>query len=151
MIADSGSPIMGTRVLIVEDHVDCATGLGRLLRLFGCEVAIVTNGREALRTAAIFAPHVALIDLTLPGVDGFDVARQLRALNSTRHCHLIAMTGWTAEEYADRARAAGFDGHLEKPISLETLVHALAPVGATLGGSWPGGDQSSFSNGFKMH
>jgi len=137
MTVGGTTSLAGMRVLIVEDHIDSATGLGRLLRLFGCEVAIVANGRDALRTATQFAPHAALIDLTLPGLDGFDVARQLRALTATRNCHLIAMTGWTAEDYIDRARAAGFDAHLEKPIPSETLIHALSPIGATSGTSWP--------------
>jgi CheY-like chemotaxis protein len=139
MIADSESRAMGTRVLIAEDHVDSATGIGRLLRLYGYEVTIVTDGRDAVRAATRFAPQAALIDLTLPGLDGFDVARQMRALAATRACRLIAMTGWTADEYADRARAAGFDEHLVKPISLDALLQALAPIPATPASAspWP--------------
>jgi two-component system CheB/CheR fusion protein len=131
MIADLESRGLGTRVLIAEDHVDSATGIGRLLRLHGYEVAIVTDGRDAVRTATRFVPQAALIDLTLPGLDGFEVARQLRGQVTTRDCRLIAMTGWTADEYADRARAAGFDEHLVKPISLDSLLQALATVPAT--------------------
>ena len=131
MIAASASRVMGTRVLIAEDHVDSATGIGRLLRLYGYEVMIVTDGRDAVRAAMLFVPHAALIDLTLPGLDGFDVASQLRALTATSTCRLIAMTGWTADEYADRARAAGFDEHLVKPISADALLHALAAIPAT--------------------
>ena len=93
MIALSTNRAMGTRVLIAEDHVDSARGIGRLLRLYGYEVTIVTDGRDAVRAATWFAPHAALIDLTLPGLDGFDVARQLRALTVTSTCRLIAMTG----------------------------------------------------------
>src|SRR4051812_42727530 len=119
MIADLESRGMGRRVLIAEDHVDSATGIGRLLRLHGYEVTIVTDGRDAVHAATRFAPQAALIDLTLPGLDGFDVAKQLRGLAATRACRLIAMTGWTADECADRARAAGFDEHLVKPISID--------------------------------
>jgi len=137
MIADVESRGLGTRVLIAEDHVDSATGIGRLLRLHGYEVAIVTDGRDAVRAATRFAPQAALIDLTLPGFDGFEVARQLRGLVTTRDCRLIAMTGWTADEYADRARAAGFDEHLVKPISLDSLLQALATVPATPASPWP--------------
>jgi len=136
MIADLESRGLGTRVLIAEDHVDSATGIGRLLRLHGYEVAIVTDGRDAVRTATRFVPQAALIDLTLPGLDGFEVARQLRGQVTTRDCRLIAMTGWTADEYADRARAAGFDEHLVKPISLDALLQALATVPATPS-PWP--------------
>jgi len=74
MIADLESRGLGTRVLIAEDHVDSATGIGRLLRLHGYEVTIVTDGRDAVRAATRFAPHAALIDLTLPGLDGFEIA-----------------------------------------------------------------------------
>jgi CheY-like chemotaxis protein len=76
----------------------------------------------------LFVPHAALIDITLPGLDGFDVATQLRALTTTRDCRLIAMTGWTADEYVDRGRAAGFDEHLVKPISADALLHALSAI-----------------------
>jgi CheY-like chemotaxis protein len=131
MIADAARRAMGTRVLIAEDHVDSATGMGRLLRLYGYDVTIVTDGRDAVRAATRFAPQAALIDLTLPGLDGFDVAKQLRALTATSACRLIAMTGWTADEYVDRARAAGFDEHLVKPISVDALLHALSPILAT--------------------
>ena len=130
MIADSESRVMGTRVLIAEDHVDSATGIGRLLRLYGYDVTIATDGRDAVRAATRFVPQAALIDLTLPVLDGFD-ARQLRALTATRSCRLIAMTGWTADEYADRVRDAGFDEHLVKPISVDALLHALATIPTT--------------------
>jgi CheY-like chemotaxis protein len=128
MIAFPASQATGTRVLIAEDHLDSATGMGRLLCLYGYDVTIVTDGRDAVRAATGFAPQAALIDLTLPGLDGFDVARQLRALTETSACRLIAMTGWTADEYADRARDAGFDEHLVKPISADALLHALATI-----------------------
>ena len=150
MSIEGTAALVGMRVMIVEDHIDCATGLGRLLRLFGCEVAIVANGRDAIRTATQFVPQAALIDLTLPGLDGFDVARQLRALTVTRTCHLIAMTGWTAEDYIERGRAAGFDAHLEKPIPAETLIHALSPIGATSGTAWPSDESASHPDGIEL-
>ena len=126
MKEDSVPAAPATRVLIVEDHVESATGLCRLLTLFGYDVIMATNGHDAVREAIGFAPQVALIDLTLPVLDGFNVARQLRALRATKDCRLIAMTGWASDEYADRARAAGFDAHLLKPISVDTLMRTLA-------------------------
>ena len=149
MIADVESRGLGTRVLIAEDHVDSATGIGRLLRLHGYEVAIVTDGRDAVRAATRFAPQAALIDLTLPGLDGFDVAKQLRGIAATRACRLIAMTGWTADEYADRARAAGFDEHLVKPISLDALLQALAMIPATPTSAWPSEQRPNRSDRIK--
>jgi CheY-like chemotaxis protein len=113
------------RILIAEDHLESATSLGRLLGLFGYDVAIATNGIDALSTALDFAPAAALIDLTLPDLDGCDVARAMRALTVTRNCRLIAMTGWSGEEHRERARAAGFDVHLVKPVSVELLLRAI--------------------------
>jgi len=152
MIAASASRVVGTRVLIAEDHVDSATGIGRLLRLYGYDVLIVTDGRDAVRAAMFFAPHAALIDLTLPGLDGFDVATQLRALTATSACRLIAMTGWTADEYADRARAAGFDEHLVKPISLDSLLQALARISApsTSASPWPSEQRPNRADGIEV-
>jgi CheY-like chemotaxis protein len=114
-----------TRVLITEDHIESARSLSRLLGLFGFDVAIATNGLDAVSTAIDFAPAAAVIDLTLPDRDGCDVARALRALPATRTCRLIAMTGWSGEEHRERCRAAGFDAHLVKPVSVELLLRAI--------------------------
>jgi two-component system CheB/CheR fusion protein len=116
----------GQRVLLVEDHLESATSLERLLHLFGYEVHVETNGLAAVEAAPRFAPFAALIDLTLPLLDGFAVAERLRVLPETRDALLIAMTGWATEEHARRARAAGFDKHLVKPLSVDVLVDALA-------------------------
>jgi two-component system CheB/CheR fusion protein len=116
----------GQRVLLVEDHLESATSLERLLHLFGYEVRVETNGLAAVEAAPRFAPSAALIDLTLPLLDGFAVAERLRVLPETRDALLIAMTGWATEEHAQRARAAGFDKHLVKPLSVDVLVDALA-------------------------
>jgi CheY-like chemotaxis protein len=114
-----------TRVLIAEDHRDVATSLQRLLQLFGFDVAAVTNGTDAVAAAIDFAPNAALIDLTLPGLDGCEVAAALRGLPTTRDCRLIAMTGWTSDESRERTKAAGFDAHLVKPITATRLVDAI--------------------------
>jgi CheY-like chemotaxis protein len=113
-------------VLLVEDHLESARGMARLLRLFGYRVRVETDGIAALRAAPRFAPFAALIDLTLPTIDGFAVAERLRAMPEMRDVLLIAMTGWATEEHARRARAAGFDKHLVKPLSVDVLVAALA-------------------------
>lgn len=114
-----------TRVLIAEDHADLASSLQRLLQLFGFDATAVTNGADAIAAAIEFAPNAALIDLTLPGLDGCEVATALRGLSVTRSCRLIAMTGWTGDECRERTRAAGFDAHLVKPIPASVLVHAI--------------------------
>lgn len=116
----------GQRVLLVEDHVESATSISRLLKLFGYRVRVETDGLAAVSAASRFAPFAALIDLTLPSLDGFGVAERLRSSPVTRDALLIAMTGWATEEHQLRAYAAGFDKHLVKPISVDALVDALA-------------------------
>jgi CheY-like chemotaxis protein len=116
----------GQRVLLVEDHLESAASMERLLQLFGYEVRVETNGLAAVEAAPGFAPFAALIDLTLPLLDGFAVAERLRTIPETRDALLIAMTGWATDEHAQRARAAGFDLHLVKPLSVDLLVSALA-------------------------
>lgn len=115
----------GLRVLLVEDHAESAASIARLLTLFGYDVRVEHDGPAAIQLASRFAPAAALIDLTLPSMDGCAVAEQLRALPETRHALLIAMTGWSTDDHAQRTRAAGFDLHLVKPLSVETLVGAL--------------------------
>lgn len=125
------TPSSSRRVLLVEDHLESATSISRLLRLFGYRVRVETDGLAAVKAAARFAPFAALIDLTLPTLDGFEVAERLRSSPATHDALLIAMTGWATEEHSRKAREAGFDKHLIKPISVDTLVGALAaPVEA---------------------
>jgi CheY-like chemotaxis protein len=122
-LAKSGG---GQRVLVVEDHLESATSICRLLRLFGYRVRVETDGLRAVEAARRFAPFAALIDLTLPTIDGFGVAERLRSSPPTRDTLLVAMTGWATEEHYRRAMIAGFDKHLVKPISVDVLVDALA-------------------------
>lgn len=116
------------RVLLVEDHVDSAISVARLLRALGYDVCVAFDGREALRQAVDFRPDAAFIDLSLPEIDGFAVAERLRAMEETRGARLIALTGWATDECAVLAKDAGFDQHLVKPLSIAALTAALAPV-----------------------
>jgi CheY-like chemotaxis protein len=114
------------RVMIVDDHADSLHSVGRLLRVLGYDVRAARDGPEALSCAAAFLPDAALIDLSLPGMDGCDVARRLRALEATRATRLIAMTGWATRESASRTKEAGFDMHLVKPLTMNVLTDALS-------------------------
>ena len=114
------------RVMLVEDHLDSLLSIGRLLRVLGYDVRAERDGLSALTCAAEFRPDVALIDLSLPGLDGCDVARRMRALDATRDTRLIAMTGWATEESESRTRDAGFDLYLVKPLSVDALTSALS-------------------------
>ncbi len=121
---DGSRPPM--RVLLAEDHVESAISVGRLLRACGYDVRIALDGFEALECAAAFRPEAALLDLSLGQLDGFGVARGMRAMRETRGTFLIAMTGWGTDEMAARAQAAGFDLHLVKPLSVDALTSALS-------------------------
>jgi signal transduction histidine kinase/ActR/RegA family two-component response regulator len=117
------------RVLVVDDNVDAALGLGEVLRLFGHEVEVVHNAAQALRTAPRFAPDLALIDIGLPDMDGYELARRLRA--QAEDLDLVAVTGYGLERDRERSAAAGFSAHLVKPIDIamiESLLEARAPA-----------------------
>ncbi|WP_322032836.1 ATP-binding protein [Paraburkholderia sp. J76] len=114
------------RILIVDDNQDAASSLTELLEQWGHTVATAFNGEDGLRKAANFRPDVALLDLGMPGMDGFEAASRLRALPGGAQMKLIAVTGWGQEHDRERTRAAGFDRHLLKPIDFAALELLLA-------------------------
>lgn len=115
-------------MLVVDDNRDAADSLGELLRVIGCETAVFYDGAEALAAFEQFAPTIAFVDLGMPAMDGYELARRLNAIASAREARLVALTGWSQPD--DRARSArsGFDHHLVKPISIAQLSHLLAQV-----------------------
>lgn len=115
----------GKRVLIVEDNNDQAQSLARLLQLMGHETRIAGDGPSALEILGQFAADLALIDVGLPGMSGYDVARSIRSRLEYRHTMLVAQTGWGRDEDRQRAREAGFDHHLVKPIDHQILRKIL--------------------------
>ena len=118
--------IAGSRVLLVEDHEDTAETLRMLLEANGAEVRVATTGPQALAAYARFEPDVVLLDIGLPGMSGYEVARRLRAEFPTRATMLVALTGWGRQEDVSRARDVGFDDHLVKPVDLAALRRLLA-------------------------
>jgi PAS domain S-box-containing protein len=113
------------RVLIVDDNVDAATVLGELVGMLGHEVALAEDGPAALAAAAAAPPDVVLLDIGLPGMDGYEVAARLRAAGHTRTA-LVALTGYGREGDVQRSRGAGFDQHLVKPVELAQLQRIIA-------------------------
>jgi CheY-like chemotaxis protein len=111
----------GLRILIVDDNADAAELLGEWLRTLGHTTRIAFDGPRALESAAQFQPHLALLDLGLPVMDGFEVARALKEVRGLGAISLIAVTGYGQELDRQRTRAAGFEEHLVKPIDLERL------------------------------
>jgi signal transduction histidine kinase/DNA-binding response OmpR family regulator len=127
--ADLGDSCPKLRVLVVDDNVDGAESLHTLLQLSGHEAQVAHNGPAALDMAASFAPQVVLLDIGLPGMDGYEVARRLRALPGGDRLVLVAATGYGHSEDRRRSRAASFDFHLVKPIDLAELSAIFARTG----------------------
>lgn len=117
------------KVLIVDDNVDAAESLSMLLELAGHDVRVAHLGRAALSQAQLFCPDVVLLDIGLPDLSGYEVARQLRQETWARNAKLIAITGWGQDEDRRQAFEAGFDHHLCKPVDAEALTALIG--GAT--------------------
>ena len=124
--AQSSPDGSGRRVLVVEDNRDGLETLLALLDMLGYEVAGAADGREALEQARRFRPHIILLDLGLPVMDGLEVARALREDDSFADVYIAALTGWGAEADRRRTAEAGFDAHLTKPVELGALEGVLA-------------------------
>jgi CheY-like chemotaxis protein len=120
------APSPGRRVLAVDDNVDAAESLALLLRLEGHEVRTAHDGPAALAAVQAERPDVVILDLGLPGMNGYEVARRLRALPGSEDMLLVALTGWAQEEDRRRCHEAGFDGHLPKPVEFSALRQFLA-------------------------
>jgi PAS domain S-box-containing protein len=119
------------RILVVDDNRDAAESLGMLLELWGCTVRVAFDGPQALGLLESFRPDVVLLDIGMPEMDGYEVARKMRTKPLGRSVLLIALTGWGQEEDKRRARAAGFDEHLRKPVdpaALNALILAARPL-----------------------
>ena len=113
------------RVLIADDNADAARTLATYLRLSGHAVTVALDGGEALQSAAAEQPDVMLLDISMPTLDGYDVARQVRSQSWGSAVRLIAVSGWFSPEDVERSRAAGFDAHLSKPIDMDALPRLL--------------------------
>lgn len=114
------------RVLIVEDNDDAAMALKDLLEIDGHEVVVASDGLTGVERATAMRPDVCLVDIGLPGVDGYEVARRLRAVEDQRSLFLVAMSGYGNEEHVAESNKAGFDLHLVKPVALEILERVVA-------------------------
>ena len=123
--AKSSSEVYGRRVLVVDDNVDAAESTAAFLRLEGHEVKAVHDGLQALASLKVFDPHVVVLDIGLPGLDGYAVARQLRERGDTSHVLLIALTGYGQKEDRARAADAGFDYHFVKPADPREIQAAI--------------------------
>ena len=112
-------------MLIIEDNIDAADSLREVLEFGGHVVEVAYNGPEGLAKAREFEPEVVLCDIGLPGMDGYEVARAFRADDALKRVFLVALSGYALPEDLQRAQEAGFERHLAKPPSIETLEELL--------------------------
>ena len=130
MNSDPSSTVASTagaqRVLLVDDNVDAVESMEILLQAFGYEVSTAIHPDLALAQLEAFAPSAAVIDIGLPGMDGYQLAAEIRRRLDGRPMRLIAFTGYGGAEDIARASVAGFDAHLVKPVEIEKLLAVLA-------------------------
>jgi CheY-like chemotaxis protein len=117
------------RILVVDDSLDAADSLATLLRLQGQNVQVAYDGPAALTAAQGFRPELVFLDIGMPGMDGYEVARRLRRQPENEKTLLVALTGWGQKEDRQRSKEAGFDHHLTKPAGAQTLRELLGNLG----------------------
>jgi CheY-like chemotaxis protein len=123
------------RILVVDDNLDAAESLALMLRLEGHEVRVAHDGSTALATVEADPPDVVFLDIGMPVMDGYEVARRLRQQPGLDHVLLVALTGWGQEEDRQRSQEAGFDHHLTKPAEPEAVHQLLASAKVLAAGS----------------
>jgi CheY-like chemotaxis protein len=124
--SSSPDPSATRRVLLVDDNVDAVESMEILLQAFGYEVATAIHPDLALAQLESFAPAAAVIDIGLPGMDGYQLATEIRRRLAGTPMRLIAFTGYGGADDVARASAAGFDAHLVKPVEIDRLLAVLA-------------------------
>jgi two-component system CheB/CheR fusion protein len=113
------------RILVVDDNVDAAEALGELLRDYGHEVATAHDGTQALDHARLHRPDIVLLDISMPEMDGYEVAKRIRGELGLGDALLIALTGYGEDRHRRLAREAGFDHHVTKPVDASKLQELL--------------------------
>jgi CheY-like chemotaxis protein len=116
------------RILLVEDLQDCADSMALLLKLWGCKPTVVYEGKQAIEVAATLHPDVVFLDIGLPDVDGYEVARQIRRMPELARTRLVAVTGYGREEDIRRCQEAGIDVHFLKPVDAEEIKKVLTSL-----------------------
>jgi two-component system CheB/CheR fusion protein len=124
--------MLARRLLVVDDNVDAADSLAMLLKLGGQEVRVAYDGPTALLVARAFRPQIVLLDIGMPGMDGYEVAGRLREDTELPPLLLVAVTGWGQDADKERSRQAGFDRHLVKPIEPSALQQLVSDANEIL-------------------
>jgi CheY-like chemotaxis protein len=118
-------------VLIADDNHDAAESLAILLRMEGHEVRIVNDGAEAVKAYDAAPADAAILDIGMPGLNGYEVARHIRSTSPDRKALLIALTGWGQDQDKAQAMAAGFNHHLTRPVDPDRVTALLRPAART--------------------
>jgi len=113
------------RILVVDDNVDAAEALGDLLRDYGHEVVTAHDGAQALENARLHRPEIVLLDISMPEMDGYEVAKRIRSDLGLGDAVLIALTGYGEDQHCRLTREAGFDQHVTKPVDASRLEELL--------------------------
>ena len=124
--APAVAPLLRRRILVVDDNRDCADSLAELLRRHGADVVVGYDGERALDALKTFRPSVALVDIGMPEMDGYELARRLRATGGD--LTIISLTGWGREKDRRLSKEAGIDHHLIKPVDFDFLVSLLTSL-----------------------
>ena len=127
-VADVAGNSKALRILVVDDNIDAANSLRALLEFGGHTLFVAHDGYEAIKMVRNHRPHVAFMDIGMPGMDGYEAAAEIRKLNEVSGITLVALTGWGADNDKNRSREAGFNNHLIKPASLEVIDSLLSSI-----------------------
>lgn len=118
------------RILVVDDLADAASSLAMICSMYGAQTRTARDGIQALKEGAEFRPNVILMDISMPHMDGYEAARRIRQEEWGREAILVALTGWGRKADVDAALAAGFDGHLLKPVETDAMVRVISELTA---------------------
>jgi CheY-like chemotaxis protein len=129
VIGSSSAPPVSRRILIADDNRDAGESLAALLRMDGHDVTVVHSGQEALAAFSTVQPEVALLDIGMPELNGYEVARRVRQGSLGRAVTLIAVTGWGQDRDKAQSLAAGFNHHFTKPVETDRLLGMLRSEG----------------------
>lgn len=130
-VAPDNSAEKSLRIMVVDDNVDAAQSLSMLLQFSGHTLFVAHDGYEAIKIAQACRPHIAFLDIGMPGMDGYATASAIRTMSGLENMVLVALTGWGAEEDKVRSQEAGFNNHLVKPAQLDAiqaLLSSLQPI-----------------------
>ncbi len=118
------------RILIIDDNEASAKTLGWMMELIGHEPRVATDGPSGIAIAREFNPHLVMLDIGLPGMNGYDICMLMRQEPSLKHTRFVAQTGWGQAEHRKRSKEAGFDHHLVKPVQLEQIQEIMTAMAA---------------------